>query len=58
MEIQEFIDGYCLTHKGTDYKYQGKSESVINMISEKVKLLLNKDLEELKKKVLRDNHLL
>lgn len=57
MEIAEFKDGYCLTHKGVDYKYQGKSESVINMISEKVKELLNKDLEELKRQILIDNHI-
>lgn len=42
MEIQEFKDGYCITHNGVDYKYKGKSEDVIKMISEKVKeLLLN-----------------
>mgnify|MGYP001597198681 CR=1 FL=1 len=56
MEIQEFFDGYCLTHKGIDYKYNGKSETVINMISEKVKELLSKDMEELKKQILRDNN--
>lgn len=55
--ITEWTDGYCLTHKGTDYKYQGKSESVINMISEKVATLLKKDLEELKNKLLKDNYL-
>jgi hypothetical protein len=57
MEIKEFKDGYCLTHKGVDYKYQGKSKSVVDMISEKVKYLLIKDIEELKKKILSDNYL-
>lgn len=57
MEIQEFHDGYCITYKGEDYKYQGKSERVISMVSEKVKELLLIDLELLRKKVLSDNFL-
>jgi len=57
IKISEWFDGYCLTHNGIDYKYQGKSESVINMISEKVESLLKKDLEELKKSILKNNHL-
>ena len=57
MEIQEFLDGYCLTHKGVNYKYKEKSDDVIIMIAEKVKTLLLKDKEELKKKILSDNYL-
>ncbi len=55
MEIEEFSDGYCLTHKTIDYKYQGKSKGVIDMIAQKVKNLLEKDLEELKSKLLKEN---
>ena len=57
MEIQEFHDGYCITHKGEDYKYQGKSDKIVSMVSEKVKELLLIDLELLRKKVLLDNFL-
>lgn len=57
MNIKEFTDGYCLTHNGKDYKYQGKSADVINMIAEKVKELMLKDLEVLKRKVLTDNYI-
>ena len=57
IKISEWFDGYCLTHNGVDYKYQGKSESVIKMISDKIQLLLNKDLEELKKSLLKQHNL-
>lgn len=57
MEIKEFSDGYCLTHKGIDYNYQGKSLSVIEMISKKVNDLLLDDLEKLKRKILKDLHI-
>ena len=57
MELKEFSDGYCLRHKGKDYLYQGKSNSVIDMIAEKVKELLKNDLQLLKNKILKDNHL-
>ncbi len=58
MEIQEFNDGYCLTHNSKDYLYKGKSEDVINMISEKVKELLKRDLELLKQKIMQENNIL
>ena len=57
MELKEFSDGYCLRHKCKDYLYQGKSNSVIDMIAEKVKELLKNDLQLLKNKILKDNHL-
>lgn len=58
MQIQEFKDGYCISHKGVDYKFYGKNERSLKLICEKVKCLLNKDIEELTKQVLIDNHLL
>lgn len=57
IKISEWFDGYCLTHNGVDYKYQGKSESVIKMIADKVHILLNKDLEQLKKSLLKQHNL-
>lgn len=40
MKIEEFKDGYCLTYKGKEYLYKGKTEDVVDMISKKVKQLL------------------
>jgi len=58
MEIQEFSNGYCITHKDEDYKYKGKSSQVILMIANKVNELLLKDLDQLKKKIMEDNSIL
>jgi len=57
MKIEEFKDGYCITHKDKDYLFRGKSNNTVVEVSKKVQKLLLKDMEELKRQVLSDNFL-
>jgi hypothetical protein len=43
MKIEEYSDGYCITHKGVDYKYQGKSDDVLELMLNRIKLLLRNE---------------
>ncbi len=47
IEISTWSDGYVLTHNNKDYKYKGKSDDTIKMISDKVQELLLKDRNKL-----------
>ncbi len=46
INLETFDDGYILTHNDVDYKYKGKSDDAINMISDKIKELLKKDRDK------------
>lgn len=43
MKIETFKDGYILIDGDKEYKYKGKADYVIDMISDKVKELLVKE---------------
>lgn len=47
IKILTFSDGFCVTHKGNDYKYRGKTDSCIKMIGDKIAELLKQDRDKL-----------
>ena len=57
IKIITFSDGFIITHKGKDYKYRGKDDECIKMISEKIHELLIKDrnklIKEAKNKIIQ-----